>query len=465
MRRANLVLACLGLLALASASACALYFEQDPPPPPPGPPPPDIDAGVPWPPPPPSDLSVTMYVPDKLYGSGELFYLDVVWAFDSAPVRHEIHAVDPQAYSIIVADAEATMVAATMLTSDGQIVDTATFTRRCPGLGYVSGLATILEVPVEYPTIQQAIDAAGIDDIVYVHPGVYTEHLRLRRGVRLVGAGAHRTILDGQGLGENLIDFTGAAGAVVRGFTLRNVGPRPDGCDPTSDPFACSGDWYAAAVYGDGHDPFTGGEGCDSSVVLMHNIIETSDLGAVLYYHATAVIRNNLFLENGSGVLASYLDDHALVMSNTFDVVAWRFLAAHTPALHAANNIFTNAPLATESETGVNPGSDFLCNLLFDVNDTGPLMTLGDYGNLALDPGFNDVLARDYRIRDGSEAQFLGCYSAIEPFYDLSLGAYGGPLGAWYQRDITVEELERFLSAIFVPAAASPAPALRGPAR
>ncbi|XYH99154.1 hypothetical protein ACMHYB_05130 [Sorangium sp. So ce1128] len=83
----------------------------------------------------------------------------------------------------------------------------------------------VLVVPDVYPSIQGAIDAAAYGDTVFVQPGAYQEHLRLRSGVKLVGAGAATTVLDGQGQSENLIDATGAKNAVVRGFTLRSVGP------------------------------------------------------------------------------------------------------------------------------------------------------------------------------------------------------------------------------------------------
>jgi hypothetical protein len=447
------------LLALAaSLPACALYFDTPPPsgvdagyPPPPPPPPPVVDAGYPAPPdaaypppppPPPAGVAGQIAVPPML--RGQYVLVDVVRLYDHGGMEHDVFGVGEDAVLVDVEGWNADMVVATMFAGPNQIAAAAVFRARCPGDTYAPARASVLEVPFEYPTIQQAIDAASDRDIVYVYPGTYYEHLRLRPGVHLVGAGAHRTVIDGQELGENLIDFTGAAGAVVRGFTLRNVGRRIDGCHPDTDALSCSGDWFAAAVYGDGHDPATQGPGCDSSVVLMHNIIEAADTGVLLYYHASAAVRNNLFLDTGNGVISSYLHDRALVMSNTFARADYRILGANSAGLHAINNVLTSAPMAIEF--GPDPlSSAFSCNQYFAVDDTGALPIL-DSDNIYQDPEFRDVGARDYRPSGEAESVNLLCYAPQdEMFFDAMPGAYGGPLGPWYMQEITYEDMLRVL--------------------
>jgi hypothetical protein len=454
MRRAKPLLASLALLALSgAASACALYFEEPPPEPtepPTAPPPvpspwPEPDAGTEYPPPeplPPRGVTAEILIPPSL--QNEDLFLDLVWGLDDRPMDHDFYRVGPGTQNVYVGNPNAIMLAATLYTTDGQIVDAGLFRATCPEYTVTPLQTRILEVPLDYGTIQEAVNAASDGDMVYVHPGTYYEHIRLRPGVHLVGAGAHRTVLDGDGLGENLIDFTGAAGAVVRGFTLRNVGPRVDGCDSDRQALECSGNWFAAALYGDGHDPETQLGSCLSSIVLMHNVIEVSDIGVLLYFHAAAAIRNNLFVENGSGVVANYLNGRSLITGNTFDVTQHRILGAGVASgLDASNNIFANAPLGTE--TNVQPDNQLSCNVFFEVYDSGPLGP-GEDGNVYLDPGFRDVPARDYRLRDDSEALLLGCYEgALDPGFVPAPGAYGGPLGDWYQRDVTVEELKRFI--------------------
>jgi hypothetical protein len=388
-------------------------------------------------------VTAQILIPSSL--RNEDLFFDQVWTYDNALMEHDLYPIGPGTESVSTADPNANMLAATLYTADGQIVDSVLFRELCPDYTVAPIQTGILEVPSDYATIQAAVDAASDSDMVYVHPGTYYEHILLRPGVHLIGAGAHRTVIDGEGLGENLIDFTGAAGAVVRGFTLRNVGPRPGGCT-SEDALDCSGEWFASAVYGDGHDPATQLGGCGSSVVLMHNVIEASDIGVLLYFYAPAAIRNNLFLDNGSDMVASYLNDRVLLVGNTFDQAEHRSLAAsNSSAAEAGNNIFTGTAVATEALSSDPPGQA-TCNVLFDVDDVGWLLPVNANGNVYLDPGYRNQLDRDYRLRDDSAALTLGCYDlGLETSFALSPGAYGGPLGDWYLRDIAVEELKRFI--------------------
>ena len=54
-----------------------------------------------------------------------------------------------------------------------------------------------IRVPVDYPTIQDAIDAATAGDLILVAPGVYNESVIMWKPVRLQGAGAGSTIING----------------------------------------------------------------------------------------------------------------------------------------------------------------------------------------------------------------------------------------------------------------------------
>ena len=58
-----------------------------------------------------------------------------------------------------------------------------------------------IDVPEDYNTIQEAIDAAAPGDTINVAPGMYRENISLSdTSIRLIGtAGASETILDGVG--------------------------------------------------------------------------------------------------------------------------------------------------------------------------------------------------------------------------------------------------------------------------
>ncbi len=131
------------------------------------------------------------------------------------------------------------------------------------------GPPRVRHVPEEYASIQAAVDAARPRDTVRVAPGVYSEHVRLKSGIRLEGSGAQYTVLDGRGVSLNLVDFTDATGVEIRGFTFRNVGSATH-CTMTWDMYRwCGGNWYAAAIYADGHTA--------TSAVIEHNVFERNE--------------------------------------------------------------------------------------------------------------------------------------------------------------------------------------------
>lgn len=90
--------------------------------------------------------------------------------------------------------------------------------------------AVIINVPDDYPTIQEGIDACLDGDTVMVARGIYTgpgnrEISTAGKAVVVMGAdGAINTIIDGEGTytGFN-IDNQEQSTTVIQGFTIRNV--------------------------------------------------------------------------------------------------------------------------------------------------------------------------------------------------------------------------------------------------
>ena len=86
-------------------------------------------------------------------------------------------------------------------------------------------------VPTDEPTIQAAVDAAFLDEIICVEPGTYLENVVLGgTDVHLVGLyGAGATTIDGQAAGSVLTVNAGeSAATVIEGFTITN-GAATDG--------------------------------------------------------------------------------------------------------------------------------------------------------------------------------------------------------------------------------------------
>jgi len=92
--------------------------------------------------------------------------------------------------------------------------------------------ATIINIPDDYPTIQEGIDASENGDTVLVQPGTYVENINFNGHNIVLGSlflttgdtlYISATIIDGDGAGtvvrfENEEDIT----AVITGFTIQN---------------------------------------------------------------------------------------------------------------------------------------------------------------------------------------------------------------------------------------------------
>jgi len=81
-----------------------------------------------------------------------------------------------------------------------------------------SGSSSILRVPQDYSTIQAAVDAASIGDVIFVAEGIYPEYVVVDRSVALVGQNKTTTIIDG-----NITIFESSVS--IMGFTIRNGYP------------------------------------------------------------------------------------------------------------------------------------------------------------------------------------------------------------------------------------------------
>jgi len=82
-----------------------------------------------------------------------------------------------------------------------------------------------IEVPADHETIQGAVDAAGVGDLVLISPGVYEEEVQVpqgKDGITLRGLDRDEVILDGEFTRANGVQVVGANGVVVENMTARN---------------------------------------------------------------------------------------------------------------------------------------------------------------------------------------------------------------------------------------------------
>jgi parallel beta-helix repeat protein len=77
-------------------------------------------------------------------------------------------------------------------------------------------------VPDDYPTIQQAINAASLGDVIFVKAGTYYEHIVVNKSVSIVGESPAATIVDGRWAG-NVFEVV-ADHVLIANFTVQNAG-------------------------------------------------------------------------------------------------------------------------------------------------------------------------------------------------------------------------------------------------
>jgi hypothetical protein len=307
----------------------------------------------------------------------------------------------------------------------------------CPDGLVVAGSGRTLSVPTEHPTIQAAIDAAGPGDIVFVEAGVYHETVRMRSNVSLVGAGASQTVIDGGGQPVSLIDYSSAKNVVVRGFTLSGVGIDRTGCANVDDPFLCGGDWYAAAIYGDGHnraDAEAGlGDPCaDTTILVTQNIIRDNFIGMMTYFHSRAVVRNNIFIGNQSAFVANHMQDHALLLNNAFIDNPRLAIGSQAAYLDVIGNIVVGSDVGVLHEF-IQMGR-VSCNGFAAVADVGERVPVGSNGNLVFDEALVDPAGGDFHPTPELVAALASCLgqpSDLTPWAAAEPGAFGGVLGQW----------------------------------
>jgi len=86
----------------------------------------------------------------------------------------------------------------------------------------IEAIASVLNVPSDYPTIQEAIDAASRGDTVKVAPGIYYENVRISKPLVLWGSGSSSTTIDGASVDS--VMRVEAESCLVKGFLVQNSG-------------------------------------------------------------------------------------------------------------------------------------------------------------------------------------------------------------------------------------------------
>jgi len=173
----------------------------------------------------------------------------------------------------------------------------------------------IIQIPADFPTIQEGIHQADPGDVVLVSSGTYYEQIDFSGKAVIVTseAGPEMTIIDGERI-STVVNFQNGENSetVLHGFTITNGWARGQGLSPSNFPFGggiaiinasptishCQISWNGAT--------FAGGilvEGSLASPLITHNVISNNIAaerggGIQVKDGATPIIQNNLITDN-----------------------------------------------------------------------------------------------------------------------------------------------------------------------
>jgi len=90
--------------------------------------------------------------------------------------------------------------------------------------GVVTKEVGVIRVPQQYPTIQEAVDAANPGDTIRVASGQYTETVNIyKNGLKLIGEGKTATVVDCANAGSWGFVATNVQGLQISGFKIMNT--------------------------------------------------------------------------------------------------------------------------------------------------------------------------------------------------------------------------------------------------
>lgn len=210
--------------------------------------------------------------------------------------------------------------------------------------------ATIIHVPGDYTSIQDALNHTQPGDTVLVAPGIYTEYVLMQEGVTLLGSGWWNTIIDADAA-YNVITCTFDCQYVtIEGFELRNSmqGPyAPGNIGVHINPNSSSGSRVVRNcwIHHCGHgiqiwNDFGG------TTTIEGNIISDNLYDDFSPYLGTVYLRNNTIVNNGrdgysdwSGGGAVYIQNNIIAQNGRYGI----YKHQNTPVFISYNDVWDNA--------------------------------------------------------------------------------------------------------------------------
>ena len=148
-----------------------------------------------------------------------------------------------------------------------------------------------ITVPDDYPTIQEAINAAVSGDTISVRAGTYYEHLTIDRPISLIGEDAQTTIIDGDATIHAVVNVT-TDNVNISGFTIQNKHKGEVGI------------WLYRSR---------------NCTVVGNNVRNIGGIGIALDYCMDCVVERNNVSDNNLSGIALYFSKGCTVFNNNVD--------------------------------------------------------------------------------------------------------------------------------------------------
>jgi len=163
-------------------------------------------------------------------------------------------------------------------------------------------------VPDDYPTIQEAINAAISGDTIYVKAGTYFENLVINKTISLIGENADNTIIDGMGKDNVILIVTD--NVIIKKFTITNsknqagyagiYSRNTKNCSIREN--IISSNWRGICLYN-----------CNDYVIQCNTITNTTESLAIWLEHTNnTIISSNIISNNPSGVNLEYSNNNVV---------------------------------------------------------------------------------------------------------------------------------------------------------
>ena len=283
--------------------------------------------------------------------------------------------------------------------------------------------------PADFRWIQDAINAAGSGDTIFVRAGTYYESLVINKAVSLVGEQKETTIIDGLGVSGSII-YVRSDNVTINSFTVRNSAP---------DYF---GIYWHQSNYGN----------------IFGNIIEQNTYGLWICNGCMNNVSNNTVTQNVYGIwLALESNSNNItgnIVANTTNIYRGRgiYLVSYCSSNNIEGNTVTNhlTGILLDDECG---GNTINRNTVTNNNASGIYVLRSSFNtiteNTVTDNHYGITITRANIMRDNNMSG--NCYNLgigathlsdlINTCVDTSNTVNGKPVYYWtYEHDKRVPD-------------------------